>query len=493
MKKNKLAVRTTVLFIGLGLMVCSAAAQQSTESPEGINNGNYNYQGSIEFGYRFVDVTGSDAIYNTYVNQREGPRLFEQTLSMRSLNHEGVLFDNLFVSSFGWGGDPENASRLRVSKNKWYNFGMTFRRDQNFWDYNLQANPLNPSNPFIPVNNSPHAFLTTRRAYDYNLTLFPQSAVRFRLAYTRNNAEGPSFTSFHEGTDVLLFQNWRTLLDGYQFGVDVKLLPRTNISYDQFLQYYRGDTSWQDQNFAFQLSDGSPVDAGLIYNPTAGQPCANTPAPIFDASTTPATLKATCNGYQGYSRFAPVRVSYPTEQLTLQSSYFRHLDLSARVSYSSSDSKVNGYDENFLGLVTRTAQRTFNIAGQTRAKRVVANADFGVTVNITDKLRLIDSFRFSNFRIPGTWSESELSLFPGATPASLLGPIATFDPATCPPPFTAAACPKHSNSSPADVANDTFVRFLGQNSKYNTIEVEYDFTRRVGARVGYRYGRRNIF
>jgi hypothetical protein len=154
---------------------------------------------------------------------------------------------------------------------------------------------------------------------------------------------------------------------------------------------------------------------------------------------------------------------------------------------------VNGYDENFLGLVTRTAQRTFNINGQTRAKRVVANADFGVTVNITDKLRLIDSFRFSNFRIPGTWSESELSLFPGATPASLLGPIATFDPATCPPPFTAAACPKHSNSSPADVANDTFVRFLGQNSKYNTIEVEYDFTRRVGARVGYRYGRRNIF
>src|SRR5215813_8911505 len=231
----------------LGLVLLSVALlgahhgaiAQSTNSGEGVDNGNYNYQGSFEFGYRFVNTNGSQAVYDTFINQQEGPRLLEQTLSIRLLNHEGVIFDNLFLSSFGWGGDPENATRFRLSKNKWYNFNASFRRDQNVWDYNLLANPLNPSNPFIQLNNSPHEMLTTRRMYDYNLSLLPQSAIRFRLGYTRNNMEGPAFSSIHQGTDAILFQNTRTLLNGYQAGVDIKVLPRTNISYDQFLQYYK--------------------------------------------------------------------------------------------------------------------------------------------------------------------------------------------------------------------------------------------------------------
>ena len=36
-------------------------------------------------------------------------------------------------------------TRLRIEKNKWYDFRLLFRRDKNFWDYNLFANPLNPA------------------------------------------------------------------------------------------------------------------------------------------------------------------------------------------------------------------------------------------------------------------------------------------------------------------------------------------------------------
>lgn len=468
-------------------LLCLGANAQNATGKEGVENGNYNYQGSFEFGYRFVNTNGSDAVYNTFVDQRQGLRLFDETLSMRSLDHQGFLFDNLFLSSFGWGGDPENATRLRISKNKWYNFNANFRRDQNVWDYNLLANPLNPTNPFIQLNDSPHQMRTVRRMYDYNVTIMPQSAVRFRLGYTRNNMEGPAFSTIHEGTDALLFQNTRTLLDGYQAAVDIKLLPRTSISYDQFLQYYRGDTSWADRNLTFQLSDLSPVDAGLIYNATAGQPCSNTPATIFNPSTTPPTLRGTCNGYQGYSRFAPVRVSYPVEQLTLQSSYFRRLDLSARGSYSSSDSKVDNFAEDFLGLISRTAQRAFTVGANSRSKRVVANADFGATYNVTEKLRISDDFRFSYFRIPGSSDQNTLSFFNGSSPASMLNPAFLYDPAICPP-----TCPVHSASSPADVNARLFSRFLGQDSKYNTVEVEYDFSRMFTARVGYRYGTREI-
>src|ERR1700733_15740423 len=99
---------------------------------------------------------------------------------MRSLDHNGLLFDTLAFSSFGYGGDPNDVSRLRIDKNKWYDFQFTYRRDKNFWDYSLLANPLNPSSshPAIGITNSPHALDLARHMQDYNLTLLPQSRVR---------------------------------------------------------------------------------------------------------------------------------------------------------------------------------------------------------------------------------------------------------------------------------------------------------------------------
>ena len=99
-------------------------------------------------------------MYDTLVNLQTGPRILDQTLSMQSVDHQGLLFDNLYLNSLGWGGDPNNYLRLRADKDKWYNLQSSFRRDQNFFDYDLLANPLNPptSTPSIPVLNSPHAF-----------------------------------------------------------------------------------------------------------------------------------------------------------------------------------------------------------------------------------------------------------------------------------------------------------------------------------------------
>lgn len=468
----------------LPLLLGAAIAQHPDDAVEGVDNGDYHYQGSFEVGYRGVNTNGSQAIYDTFVNQQQGPRVLDQTLNIRSLDHQGMLFDTLFMSSFGWGGDPENAGRLRMSKDKWYDFNVTFRRDRNFFDYNDLANPLNPANPYVQVNDSPHEFATVRRMYDYNLTLRPQSAVRLRLGFTRNNMAGPAFSSVHEGTDALLFQNTRTLLDAYQIGVDVKVLPRTSISYDQFLQYYKGDTSWDDQNFIFQLANGTPADPGISYNTAANQPCAS---PVSNATTTPPTMNPACSGYTSYSRWAPVRTAYPTEQLTMQSRYFRNVDLSARVSYSSSQTRISNWDEDFVGL-GRNQQRTGLINGPASSQRIIGNADFGVTVNVTAKFRVIDSFRFSNFRIPGTWDLVTSDLFA----ANMLSTPNVFAPATCPPPYTAATCPQHTAGSGADVTEDQRSDFLRQNTGVNTFELEYDFTHRVTGHLGYRYEAREI-
>src|SRR5258708_8838688 len=136
---NSVAEVVLLLFVG----VTAGWSQQAAEG-EGIDSGNYNIRQSFEFGYRFTDFTGSQATYGTCVNLQQGPHLLDMTLEMRSLNHKGLVFDRLYLSNFGYGGDPNNASRLRMGKNKWYDFDAIFRRDENVWDHSLLANPLIP-------------------------------------------------------------------------------------------------------------------------------------------------------------------------------------------------------------------------------------------------------------------------------------------------------------------------------------------------------------
>ena len=131
--------------------------------------------------------------YNTMVNLQEGPRLLNFTTEMRSLDHHGT-FDRLYFSNFGYGGDPNVVSVLRISKNKWYSFDSMFRRDENFWNYSILANPFNPAPPpsnspanFNPrrsillskcdtgtqvIAMSPHDYNTRRNMQNYNLIFF---------------------------------------------------------------------------------------------------------------------------------------------------------------------------------------------------------------------------------------------------------------------------------------------------------------------------------
>src|SRR5215467_9157531 len=299
---------TVLLFIS----VASALAEQEPEQ-SGVDQGNYNIKQSIEFGGRLVDVSGDTQSYHTFVNLQQGPRLLGFTTEVRSLDHHGSFFDRLYFSNSGYGGDPNDVSRLRISKNRWYEFDALFRRDENFWNYSLLANPLNPTTPtfanapagFTPIiSSSPHLMNTRRRLGDYNLSLLPQSGVRLRLGYSRNINQGPSFTTIHQGTEQLLFQDWTTTTNTYRLGVDFRLFPRTNISYDQIWNDYKGDTGATDQNQLFALSNGQVVDLGVSLNAGANQPCPNTFIGLPAGDVNP-----TCSAYFDFFRHARIRTS----------------------------------------------------------------------------------------------------------------------------------------------------------------------------------------
>src|SRR5947209_7485083 len=194
----------------------------TTEKNKGETGLGFEIKQSAEFGGRISDFTGNPGMWSTFVNLGTGPRLLEYTLDMHSPTHTGLLFDDLTFSSFGYGGDPNNVSRFRIQKGRLYTLGANFRRDQNIFDYDLFANPLNPTivtptltNRNVPILNSPHEFLLTRRMSDVNLNLFPLSKVRLRMGWSRVANEGTSWSSIHEGTEAPLLQPTLNTTDNY--------------------------------------------------------------------------------------------------------------------------------------------------------------------------------------------------------------------------------------------------------------------------------------
>jgi len=418
---------------------------------------------------------------------------------MRSIDHKGIFFDNLSFSNSGYGGDPNDMSRLRVDKNKWYNLQILFRRDKNFWDYNLLANPLNPStsSPTVAISSSPHSLDLVRRMQDYNLTLLPQSRVRLRLGFSHDRDEGPGFFTTDGGTISDFNENYSYTTNSYHVGADFRLLPKTTISYDQFFAYFKQDNVVTDNpsSSGYVLSNGTPVDPGIIWStngPVEMLPCAT---PIASA---PNVFSPNCNGYLSYSQVGSPRNFMPTERLQFQSNYFKNFEMSGGFGYSTSDNVISNFDETVNDFVIRNDTRGSTTGGPANAKRVSVNADWSGTYAITDKFRIVDMFRYDNWRIPGVWDTAETNIF-GQMQAGLVGleqPQALFNSATflsiCPAPYTAATCPSHTASSPADSVNGPTYTFLGQNIRANTGELQYDFSNRLTARIGYLYEARTI-
>jgi len=444
--------------------------------PDGVTAGGYQIHSSIELGYRSNDVTGSQDMYDTFVNLRTGPRILDQTLTMQSVDHQGMPFDNLYLNSVGWGGDPNNYMRLRAEKDKWYNLQGSFRRDQSFFDYDLLANPLNPptSTPSIPVLNSPHLFDTTRRMTDVDLTLLPQSVVSFRLGYSHNNMTGPSYSSIHEGTDASLLQGWNTTMNSYRMGVDFRIAPRTILSYDQFLDYYKGDTDYQLNPINEALlptTTSTSVSLGLPIDTVNRVPCAvptGQPSLIVGETLT----NVTCSAYSAYLRNQRIRTSIPTERISLRSNYFKMLEMLGSFSYSSATSSTP-LDESFGGLITRTNTLAFTGTGTAAANRVSDVVDLEATLHLTQHLRLINKFYFWAYRIPQNGNFNELDYSCAAPPCTLLSTA-----------LTTPTPPEGTPTLTLSSFNQTWTR--------NQVELAWDISKKAGARIGYRYGDREF-
>jgi hypothetical protein len=476
---SRVLLAAAIIALGSFLTGGSAIGQGAPTADTSQANG-FDVHQSIELGGHIADNSGSSAMYSTLVNLRTGPRILSQSLEMRAVGRPGLFFDDLSTNSFGYGGDPNTVSVFQMSKGTIYSLRGTFRRDRQYFDYDLLANPLVPVTvPYLPVLTSPHLFNTVRRMTDINLTVLPTSAVSFRLGYSHNISEGPSFSSLHTGTEALLLQNWQNLTDSGIAGVDWKVLPQTTLSFDEIITSFKSNTNWQLAGLNSTLANGQPVSYGLDVPFTAGA-CQN---PNAGGVGNPK-----CNAYLGYSRSGPVRGSFPTEQLRFQSSSIARVNMNGRVLYSTGTSKLNDFSENFDGLITRTSQRGALDTGLASTKRISVAADYGVSIQVSPKVVVSDVFNFLNWRAPGTNNISETDLYG----SSLLVKPNLYSPTTCPPPYTAKACPTHTAGTGPDFFNTQYSNFLGQKTITNAIVGSWDILPRARITLGYRYRTRTV-
>ena len=393
--------------------------------------GGYLVHQSLEVGGRITTVSGSAPMWDTLVNQGSGGRILGQSLEMHSVdNSKTPFFDSLTTYSTGYGGDPLNVTRLRVFKGRWYDFNGSFRRDRNYFDYNLLDNSLLGPTALVPEPDSLHLFNTVRRNTDTNLTLLPLSVVSFRVAFNHGTHEGPSYTSAHDGGDVQLYQWFRNASDTYTGGVDVKLAKRTTLSYDQFYVLYKGDTTYQLAGANYPILGGNGVTESLGVDTLSTATCgsgANKSLEVVNGIANPY-----CSGTIAQNQSAPTRTTFPTEQLRFSTHYWDKVTMNARVLYSGATGNVNNYRNTFNGLNTRGDLRSAIATGALSdghfadTKRIDVNADYGMVAELSKYISVSDAFNYWNFRAPGSTSYS-LTELAGTATTSILTPLTVLD------------------------------------------------------------------
>lgn len=491
--------RKALVFLAvLALVLPSlAAAQDDDTETKGSVWGRYQVRQSIEFGGRITESSGNQQMYDTLVNLQSGPRLLGQELSMRSMDRSGGLFDNLYLSSFGLGGDPNDVVRLRIEKNKLYNFVGLYRRDQNFFDYNLFANPLNSIYPASPLTanpgyvNSPHMQETTRNMGDFNLTLFPQSAIRFRLGYSRNDDQGNLFSTLESPAGFGTVNDFRMRSDRYAFGVDVRPFKRTTISFDQFFTHNKVDNSDSLSGNAFPVAGNSAL--GLV---NLGYPYAAAPynLPATTCFVTNGLIGSTsCTGTYSWGFSDNIRTDIPTSQLSLQSNYFRKLDITASGSYSDANMSASN-----ISLPQRGGAGTASwLSGAANAERITGNADLGLTYHISKAWKVSNQFRWLNWHDPASLATTTDSCLSTAASSNLTTPFAlgkTNQACLIPSSILSTlAGPAGTLANPAAAGTiqtgASSLTFLGERTYSNTTKLGWDPTRKFNAYIGYRYER----
>jgi hypothetical protein len=432
----------------LAMTAGMAAAQAPAPAPDKqpVAPQGYTLHESIDAGGHLVSTSGSGAMYDTLVNLQSGPRILGETFELRALpTTKNTLVDSLSAFSNGWGGDPDNFARLDFHKGKLYDFSGLFRRDRQYFDYDLLGNPNIPSGLSVPigptgaptgslavpqVEQSPFLYNTVRRMTDTSITLFPLSKVTYRAGYSQDVFQGPSLSpsgyQVAGSYDLLLQEMQRNSTDDFFGAIDWKPVQGTRLTFEEQIDHYKANSYFMMDPAYFSVQEADGTKAALLTNydsltPYSGSSACNANSvgttPVLSAPQNAGGLpvvNAACNVLTSYFRSQPTRILYPTEIFRFQSSSIRNVSMNGDFRYTNANMSLPSYYENFQGLAKTTRSLTYTATAS--AKREVTAADYGVEWQASHKVGLSDQLTFSNVQQPGTTTMTSLTTV--ATPAT---------------------------------------------------------------------------
>lgn len=455
-----MSTKQKILGLALFLMVTcgSAVAQSPSPSPKksdysetpaetGEKAGDYTVISSLEFGYRGLRVDGDLNKYQSDLNYKAGPRVFDSSFLLKSTDGKGGLFESLLATSTGWGADPQGNLRVSVEKPEWYRFDATYRRFKYFRFLNNFANPnwvFSPATFSVPPKQSTgeHGYNTRVKLGDFDLTLLPKNRhIRFNIGFSPERYSGPAFTNYHAGgNEFIMLSQVESRANDFRVGADGKLGP-LNLSFLQGFRRFRDDT-------VIDLG----VTPGINLNPTA-------------ASLT------------SFDRNEPARGSVNYTRFSAQTLVAERLDITGRLIYSKADQnytllesftgrnwnpRITGFPPSPPGATPNILNLgQYNLNGDT--ERPSWLGDVGLTLLATNKLRISNTFRVEKFEINGAALFSD---FFSLTRGTRTDTIAINN---------------------RNVLTNTEYRKI-----QNTIEGDYQFNKDYSIHLGYRYGRRRV-
>ena len=236
-----LSARLTAAALLLALDCLAQPTVGPTAEPVGNTRGDswdgYNIVDSFETGYRFRTLGGSTDQYRSMVNYGNGVRLLSSYLAVNSTDGHGRLFDQIVLTTQGLGNDPYESAVLRVEKNRLYRLDVNWRLNDYY-------------NPGLRTDGQlgQHLLDTQYTTQDDDLTLFPQSNIKFFLGYSRGNQNGPALSTVQlfnsTGNEFPLFENVRREWNEYRIGNEVRLFG-VRFTWTRGWQDFREDSNYQ--------------------------------------------------------------------------------------------------------------------------------------------------------------------------------------------------------------------------------------------------------
>ena len=469
----------------------------------------YTSHHTVDLGGRITNATGSGAMYDTLVNLQSGPRVLGESFEMRALpGTKHTLVDTLSAIGSGFGGDPNNFTKLDFSKGKIYDFSGIFRRDRQYFDYDLLGNPNIPGGQSIPlgptsaptgsfawpqVEQSPFLFNTVRRMTDTNLTLFPLSTVTYRFGYSQNIFQGPSLSpSGYQFAkyDAILREYQRNSTDDFTGALDWKPIKGTMLTFEEQIDHYKADSyfTMAPSDFIAQEADGTKValddfDSQTPY-PTKSACNANSvgTTPYFSAPPTPGGLPVinpACAVVTDYLRSQPTRILYPTEIFRLQSSSIKNIAMNGDFRYTSANMSLPNYYDSYQGLNGTTRSLTYTATAN--AKRAVVAADYGIVWQAMKAFSLSDQIDYSSVHQPGTTTMTGVTTL--ATPATAGNETINYAGGL----ITTTAPAGGSTFEGSGTVGTPLPGYFGQNFLTNNLTGSWDATSRTTFSVTYRH------